>query len=223
MKLHPLRNPRARGRRVLFCLAAVLGAAAAPAAAGEFGISADAGYLDLTSAKKSAQAVFDGSSGGFTFGGSLRYVFGRTFFVSTGARFFEKTGERVFVADASSPVFRLGHPLKLSITPLYFIGGYRFERDRGMPLVPYIGLGAGAYFTHEESEIGGITEDSLDQTKTAWYGVVGLEYGRSKLRFGVEFMYSVVPDSAGLGGVSEVYGEDDLGGFTIVGKLTFVP
>jgi hypothetical protein len=32
-----------------------------------------------------------------------------------------------------------------------------------------------------------------------------------------------VPDSLGVGGVSEVYGEDDIGGFTVVGKLTFVP
>lgn len=222
MKLHHLRNPRALGRVGAVCAAAFL-AAAVPASAGEFGISGDAGYFDLTSAKKSAQAVFDGSSGGFTGGGSLRYVFGRGFFFAGGARFFEKTGERVFVADASSPVFRLGHPLKLSLTPVYVIGGYRFERESGMPLVPYIGLGGGAYFYKEDSQIGGITEDTLDQTKTAWYGVVGLEYGRSKLRFGVEFMYSVVPDSAGLGGVSEVYGEDDIGGFTIVGKLTFVP
>ena len=119
MKLHLLRNPRALGRRTALCTAALLAAAAAPVSAGEFGISGDAGYMDLTSAKKSAQAVFDGSSGGFTAGGSLRYVFGRTFFVAAGARFFDKTGERAFVADASSPVFPLGHPLKLTLTPLY--------------------------------------------------------------------------------------------------------
>ena len=47
--------------------------------------------------------------------------------------------------------------------------------------------------------------------------------GRGAVRFGIEMMYAVVPESAGLGGVTQVYGEDDLGGFTVVGKLTFVP
>jgi hypothetical protein len=204
-------------------MATALLAASTPLAAGEFGISVEGGYFDLTSAAKSAEAVFDGSSGGFTGGGSLRYAFGRGFFVSAGARYFKATGERVFVADASAPVFRLGHPLELRLIPAYGLLGYRFERVTGMPLVPYLALGAGAYFYREESEVGGIPEGVLDQTKGAYYGVLGLEYGRGALRFGVEFTYSVVPDSAGLGGVSEVYGEDDIGGFTVVGKLTFVP
>jgi hypothetical protein len=53
--------------------------------------------------------------------------------------------------------------------------------------------------------------------------VLGLEYGRGTVRFGIEMTYSTVPNSADLGGVSSVYNEDDIGGFTVVGKLTFVP
>jgi hypothetical protein len=63
----------------------------------------------------------------------------------------------------------------------------------------------------------------VDQTKGAGYGVLGLEYGRGAIRLGVEAMYSTVPNAAGVGGVADIYGEDDIGGFSVVGKLTFVP
>lgn len=210
---------------------------AAGAEAGEFGLSVDGGYMDLTNARRSAEAVFGlpeapsrdaapvntRKPGGWTGGGSLRYTFRRGLFVAAGARHFQRTGERVFTLGHPNPVFRLGHPLKLSLVPVYAVVGYRLERRRGLPLTPYVGLGGGAYFYHEESEIGGLTEGVLDQTKGAGYAMLGLEYGRGALRFGVEAMYSIVPSSADLGGVSSVYGEDDIGGFTIVGKLTFVP
>jgi hypothetical protein len=75
---------------------------------------------------------------------------------------------------------------------------------------------------HEESEIGGLVEGVVDETKGAGYGVLGLEYGRGALRFGVELMYSLVPNAAGVGGVADVYDEDDIGGLTVVGKLSFV-
>ena len=39
------------------------------------------------------------------------------------------------------------------------------------------------------------------------------------LRVAGEASYSTVPSAVGLGGVTKVYGEDDLGGFTVVGKL----
>src|SRR6185503_7284465 len=151
----------------------------APSArAGELGTPADAGYFDFTNARQSAQAVFDGSAGGFTGGGSLRYSFASGLFVAGGARYFQKTGERVFVADAGGEVFRLGHPLKVRTIPIYGLVGYRFERRRGAPLVPYFGLGGGVTMYHEESEIGGLVEGVVDETKGAGYGVLGLEYGR---------------------------------------------
>jgi hypothetical protein len=129
----------------------------------------------------------------------------------------------VFVESASGPVFRLGHPLKVRMVPVFALLGYRLERRRGLPLVPYIGLGGGVTTYHEESEIGGLVEGVVDQTKGAGYGVLGLEYGRGAIRLGVEAMYSTVPNAAGVGGVADIYGEDDIGGFSVVGKLTFVP
>jgi hypothetical protein len=212
------RPARALGRLVFLALA--LGAATAHA--GELGLSLEGGYLGLGNARRSAEAVFD-APGGFTGGGSIRYGISGGLFVAAGARYFERTGERVFVADATSPVFSLGHPLKLRLVPAWVVVGYRYETRRGFPLFPYVAVGGGAVFYHEESEVGGLREGVLDQTKGAGYAMLGLELGRGTLRFGVEATYARVPESASLGGVSRVYGEDDIGGFTFVGKLTFVP
>ncbi len=52
-------------------------------------------------------------------------------------------------------------------------------------------------------------------------GLVGLEYGRGHFRFAIEGIYSSVPDSIGVGGVSKIYGEDDLGGFVALGKIIY--
>jgi hypothetical protein len=49
--------------------------------------------------------------------------------------------------------------------------------------------------------------------------MAGVEVGKGRFRFGAEVGYSSVPDAVGLGGVSRVYGEDDLGGLHAIGKL----
>ena len=51
------------------------------------------------------------------------------------------------------------------------------------------------------------------------YVAAGVEVGRGHLRFGAEVGFSSVPDAIGVGGVSKVYGEDDLGGLHALGKL----
>jgi len=208
-------------KRSSIVLAVVLSGALAPAALAQgFTIAAEGGYLGLT-AKNSAKAVFD-SSGGGTFGGELGYQFGEHFFVAAGARTFSKKGERVFVADASSPVFKLGHPLEAKITPIYGTVGYRFGAVRvfGVGLRPYLGAGGGVTKYKEESTVGGITEaESL--SKAGGHVLGGLEIGRSHLRLGIEAGYSFVPDTIGVGGVSKVYNEKDIGGFTVLAKIIF--
>jgi hypothetical protein len=53
--------------------------------------------------------------------------------------------------------------------------------------------------------------------------MLGAEYGQGTIRFGAELGYSLIPNAVGLGGVSAVYGEDDLGGLSIVGRVVIVP
>ena len=190
------------------------------AAAGEFGLSLEGGYFDLSNASKSAKAIFGNTTGGATGGGSLRYVFLRSLFVGAGAHYFERTGERVFVADANATPFRLGHPLTLREVPVYGMVGWRFRPDAR--LVPYIGVGAGKASIHEKSVVGGI-EESRKQSKATYLAVGGAEWGRGILRVGAELMLSSIPNSIGVGGVSKIYNEKNLGGVSIVGKVVVVP
>jgi len=203
-----------RHARTLLAAASALLALAAPAVAGEFAIEAQAGYFEMA-ASKSASALFD-SSGGGTFGGALRYTFWRGAFVSAGARTFSKEGERVFVANASSTVQKLGFPLSIRLTPAFATVGYRFRN--GKVIVPYAAVGGSITSYKEESEVAGEAFDT-DLTKTGFLGAAGLEIGRGHFRFGAEAGYSSVPSALGLGGVSKVYDEDDLGGTYALGKL----
>jgi hypothetical protein len=51
----------------------------------------------------------------------------------------------------------------------------------------------------------------------------GFDHGRGPVRVGAELMFTTIPDSAGIGGVSAVYEERDLGGVTLVGRIAFSP
>jgi hypothetical protein len=204
----------------LACVAVLAAVLPAPAAgAGEVSLTLDGGWHDLTNAGNSAKAVFDGSSGGPTLGFAGQFGLGESFFIRAGARFFNRDGERVFVSSPGSPVFRLGHPLSIRIIPAYGLIGYRFLQ--GASIRPYVAVGGGATSYNEESDVAGeIFESSA--TKAAGHAVAGLDYGRGTIRFGGEVMYSVVPNAIGFGGVSQVYGEDDIGGLSAVVRISFV-
>ena len=212
-----LREPSAGRRAGLAALVALL---CAPAAgAGEISLTLDGGWHDLTNASQSAKAVFDGASGGPTVGVAVQYGLGESFFIRGGGRFFQREGERVFVEAPATPVFRLGHPLTLRMIPAYALVGYRFLQ--GGSWRPYVGIGGGVTKYDEESDVAGEIFTST-ATKPSGQAVAGFDYGRGAIRFGGEVMYAMVPDTIGFDGVSRVYGEDDIGGFTAVVRLSFV-
>ena len=200
-----------------FTIAALCLLAAPAAESAEVAVSLDGGWRDLTSAPKTADALFE-ARGGPTFGASLRAGFG-SFYVAGSGRFFQADGERVAIGP-NGEVFGLGHPLTLRMIPVIGTFGYRF--NSGGTLVPYAGLGAGVTMIEEESEIAGETE-STSSTKLTMQALGGLEYGRGSFRVAAEVAWDVVPDSLGDGGASEVFGETDLGGLSAVLKLVFVP
>ena len=137
---------------------------------------------------------------------------------------FNKDGQRVFVADAGSRVFKLGFPLKLRLVPAQATIGWRFSQKRvfSVPLTPYVGIGGGITSYKEESDVAG-EPHNFSVSKAGGHGLVGLELGGGPLRFAVEAAYSTVPDAIGgsPNGVSKVYGEKDIGGTTILGKIVF--
>jgi hypothetical protein len=199
---------------LLLVTAALLVAAPAPTQAGELAVEGHVGYFDVAF-KNSASAVF-GSTGGVTFGGAARYTIAHGVFVSAGVRRFSKDGERVFVATPTGVVSKLGFPLSMRLTPIFVTVGYRF-RDGSM-LVPYLGIGGSINQYQETSTVAGaVYEDT--RSKAGFHGVAGLEVGRGLLRFAGEASYSTVPNAIGILGVSKVYNENNIGGFTAVGKL----
>jgi hypothetical protein len=203
-----------RATTVAVALLFALADAARPARAGEIAAEGQAGYRDLAFSN-TATALF-GSTGGGTFGGALRYTFWRGAFVSAAFRTFSKDGERVFVASSTAPVQKLGFPVSLKIDSFPIVVGYRFRSGR--LIVPYVAAGAAATKYTETSDVAG---ESFDESvsKTGFVGAGGVEVGRGILRFGAEAGYTTVPSAIGKAGVSKVYGEDDIGGFHVVGKL----
>ena len=196
--------------------AALLALGGARAAEADVAVALNGGYFTMTNARKSAEAVFGGSGGGFTGGAEVTFGLSRSFFVGVGGRYFQKTGERVFVANADSDVFRLGHPLKIRTIPVYGLLGFHFTPDSKFD--PYVSTGAGVTLYKEESTVAEITETN-SQTKFSGFVALGADYGRGSVRFGVEANYSFVPSTIGLGGVSAIYGEKDVGGFSILGRI----
>lgn len=187
---------------------------AGQASGGEFAAELQAGYFSM-SATKSAEALFD-SPGGFTWGGAARYSLDLGVYVSGGVRTFSRSGERVFVAGPAAPVSPLGFPLEIKITPYFLTLGYRFRQ--GSLIVPYGGVGGSLTSFSEESSVAGIAYDQ-SETKAGFHVVGGVEIGTGHFRFGGEAGWSTVPDAVGVAGVSKVYGEDNLGGWSVVGKL----
>jgi outer membrane protein W len=195
-------------------------AVSAPAArAGESSLTIDGGWYDMSNASRTANAIF-GASGGPAIGFAGEYGITETFFIRAGARFFQRDGERVFVAEPGGEVFELGHPLTVRIIPAYGLLGYRFLE--GGTLRPYVGVGGGVASYNEESTVAGEVI-SFTATKPMGMAVLGLDYGRGTIRFGAEVSYALVPNTIGTGGVSAVYGEDDIGGLTAVVRISFVP
>ena len=197
-------------------------ALAAPGRGQTLGIDFDAGYRNL-SASKSAKAIF-GSSGGATFGGSVQYTLKRGPFLRVGLRDFGKTGEKVFVADATAQVFPLGFPLEVSITSVDLIAGWRFRlgsKKKPSPFAPYVGVGAEIASYKEESTVAGLLE-SDEQSKTGFQFLGGLEYRAfGSFAISAEAGYSILSGAIGLGGISKIYGEDDIGGFRVMGRIGY--
>lgn len=204
-------------------LAATLLLGLAPAGSAQtLGLDFDAGYRKL-SAQKSAEAVL-GSAGGLTFGGSVQYTDRRGPFLRAGLRSFRETGEKVFIADASSEVFPLGFPLEVSITSVDLIAGWRFRlgsKRKPSPLAPYLGIGLEIASYREESTVAGLGETD-EQSKTGFQFLGGLEYRMfGNFAIGAEAGYSIVSGALGVGGVSKIYGEDDIGGFRVMGRIGY--
>lgn len=172
--------------------------------------------LMMPSARESFRTVA-GDAYGFAFGGGAQVRFRNGLFVEGSLDQFRKTGERVFVYDDT--VFPLGIPNTITVRPLLFTAGYRFGPSRSV--VPYLGGGIGLFSLTERTSFseGG---ESTDDQSTGYRMSGGLELRSSQfVSTALEAAYTRVPNSLGIGGVSQLFGERDLGGFEFRVKLLF--
>lgn len=125
----------------------------------------------------------------------------------------KETGSRVVIFDGE--VIDLGIPLTVELEPLEVAGGWRFPAFAAGRLVPYVGGGLLRMGYKERSEFG----MGDDNTDTSFNGSVvfgGIEASIvSWVIAGAEVQYRTVPDAIGEGGVSQAFGENDLGGVTL--------
>lgn len=124
-----------------------------------------------------------------------------------------ETGSRVVVLD--DEVIDLGIPLTVELRPLEFAAGWRFPALLRGRLVPYAGGGLLRMGYKERSNFA-IGDDNTDTTFTGNLVFGGLEASIvSWVIAGAEVQYRSVPDALGEGGVSQAFGENDLGGMTV--------
>jgi opacity protein-like surface antigen len=148
-------------------------------------------------------------------GGGVQIDFRGGWFVEVAVSHFSETGQRVFVSNGQ--VFPLGIPLKTTITPLLFTGGYRFTVSRSVR--PYVGVGVGRFAYSEESSFDA-PGDGLSTSAAGFAAMGGVEVRLHKwVAVGIDAEYTHVPNVLGTAGVSQAFGENDLGGTAVRVKI----
>jgi len=205
--------------RALLVLTTILISGAAPLSASDLYVAAQGGYFDMSGASRSLEAIA-GSSGFGSFGAEWGYGIHRGLFAAVGYSFFPgKEGERVFLAGPNDRPFALGFPLRVTRGAAHLNVGWRFFRAKRFS--PYAAVGAELVSLKETSEVAGETIEEA-QSQGGFRGLVGVEYrATARLRFGAEIVGSSVPNALGVGGVSRVYAEDDIGGVAVLGKVIY--
>jgi hypothetical protein len=175
------------------------------------------GTVGLTTffARDSFRAIFDEISRPAV-GGGGQLVFRNGLFVQGNVDYHRLKGERVFVFE--DEVFRLGIEDTVTIVPIYGTVGYRFPIKRS---AVYGGGGVGVYLWRERSDFADDSED-FDENHASFHGLIGVESRATRMVWvALEGLVLSVPDALGSRGVSQFYGESNLGGFTVQVKFIF--
>jgi hypothetical protein len=129
-----------------------------------------------------------------------------------------REGQRAFAIDGNSEAFRLGHPLDFTLTE--GIVSASFLVGSIGPIEPYLTLGVGRASWKERSNIAGLIEEASGSV-TLFEAKLGIERQQGPIRLGVEGGVTMIPSAVGVGGISKVYGEEDLGGLFVAVRIGF--
>ena len=191
--------------------------AASGAWAEDLTLSIDAGLRSMSNSPDTEKAIFD-SRFGFGAGLGVSLDHGSRFRFGLDLRRVVRSGERAFAADRTSPAFQLGHPLDFTMNQAMATASYRFSKLG--PVRPYLTAGAGVASWKEESNVAGLVE-SASGTSALFEGRLGVERQRGRARFALEGGITFIPNAVGVGGISQIYEEKDLGGLFVVAKIGF--
>jgi opacity protein-like surface antigen len=190
-----------------------------------YSIEAHIQFGRLSQTARDSFAAILGTSSGQVFGAGAELAFRSGVFVRADVSYFRDEGERVEMIDGE--IVPLGIPLTLSLTPIEFTGGYRLSAlrfgSRGqVRLVPFVGAGAGVVRFREETDDEHPDEGSSERF-TSYHVLVGLDVplGR-RVAIGGELTRRWVRDGLGSGGISQSFGETDLGGTTMWTRVRVV-
>jgi opacity protein-like surface antigen len=210
-----------RGGRLqpaLLAAFACLAALATPAQAQ--GLMQVRGFADLGSTVFSAAQSFDavlGSNRGLVIGAGVEVAHPRGVFGGMRVSRFRGNGERVFVFEGDR--FPLGVPTVVTVVPVVFTAGYRYQR--WPRLSPYGAGGIGLHRYTERSDVA-VDDEDVDEVFTGYHLLGGIEVRLSPLIAAAgEAEWTAVPNALGRDptGVSAAFGENDLGGVTIRVKI----
>jgi len=175
------------------------------------------GNISFT-AKQSFEAVLGKASGPIAGGGArVGLPWGGLFF-DVGAFRYQATGERVFIFNGET--FKLGIPVKVTVTPIELSAGWQFRFRRAPRFTPYVAGGLTMMKYQETSDFATTSED-VDDSFNGYHVMGGAEYKITRW-FGVagEASWTTVANAIGVSGVSKTFDETDLGGKTLRFKIT---
>lgn len=163
-------------------------------------------------AKETFDAVFDKTRIVARGGGGEVLNLWRGVFARVGVSSTTLEGTRVIVVDGQ--VIPLGIPLTLKMTPIEIGAGWRFAGVAPPWFTPYIGAGM-VRLGYDESSAFAQPGENLNESFTGYsvYGGADVRLWRL-LTAGAEVQYRTI-DAIGEGGVSQAFGESNLGGVTL--------
>jgi hypothetical protein len=167
--------------------------------------------FDKMTADQSFKAI-TGSDTTLGFGGGVQGInLWKGLFAEVNIERSTEDGERVFVFNEE--VFPLGIPLKITMTPIDVVAGWRAAVGGRHPYASYFGGGV-TFVSYKETADFAVSGDDVDEKKTGLVALFGVEVSVSKwIHLRGEGRYRRVTDILGNAGVSAAFDENDLGGF----------
>jgi opacity protein-like surface antigen len=147
---------------------------------------------------------------GLGLGGNITGLW-RGVFVDVGLSRQKLTGQRVFIDGGT--VYPLGVPVTVTMRPLDMAAGWRFAVDRGR-VSPYVGAGM-TIIAYEETSAFALDGDEVRENEAGALVLAGVDIAVWRwVQLGGDVRYRAVTGGLGLGGVSQVFDEDQLGGLS---------